>query len=85
MGAGAPVGDDCRVLARFDANSYCPEWMRGSISWEGRRVCKKNAINSIVSVVECRGRAGEWTEGADDRGVWRTYARRQLVGGTGAL
>ena len=24
-------------------------------------------------------------EGADDRGVWRTYARPQLVGGTGAL
>ena len=59
VGAGVPVDDKCRVLARFDANSYCPEWMRGSISSEGRRVCKKNAINGIVSVVECRGRAGE--------------------------
>ena len=43
------MGDYCRVLARFDANSYCPEWMRGSISSECCRVCKKNAINSIVS------------------------------------
>ena len=85
VGAGAPADDGCRVLARFDANSYCPEWMRGSISSEGRRVCKKNAINNTVSVVECRGVSGEWVAGAADRGVWRTYARRQLVGGTGAL